>query len=205
MFSIIDKKLFPDSVHLVEIANGNIVFPIFKNGSSTVNAIKNKDVHFTEIDELQVIDVFIRDPWERFLSGVNTYISCNNLDYNTTAKIINDVGFLNLHFAPQLFWIINLQRFVKSKIRINNLSDLKKYTSLHKHKSQTDNQIVHLSKLFEHNQQLKYYIELDLVLYENFMNCVTDFSCIHKTLTTNYNELYTDTIVYSREILNVLS
>lgn len=197
MLSIIDKKLFPDTVELYKLTNGMTVYPIHKNGSSTLREIA---VGKVDPSTATTVDIFVRDPYERFLSGVQTYIIKNNLDMRTTAEIVNQLYFLDNHFCPQLFWVINLARFTDAQIRINHLDTLSSITALH-HNQQHNT----LDDYFKNNTQLKYYLELDCVLYENFLGQTVSQQQIFDTVKSNYPELYNDTVAYSRSILNVLS
>jgi len=50
------------------------------------------------------------------------------------------------------------------------------------------------------SKQLKYYLELDNVLYENFLNKVVTYQDIIDCLQNNYDELYNDTFGYTKKI-----
>jgi serine protease inhibitor len=124
------------------------------------------------------------------------------LDLDTTAKIINDLYFINNHFSPQLFWIINLRRFSTCNIRINHIDSLQQHTEYRLNESSKYNQ---LDSYFRDNQQLKYYIlDIDSVLYENCMNKTVSFSEIISEFETFYPEIYADTVRYAKEIISVL-
>ena len=201
MLSYLDKKLFPTHIQVVELYDGRNVYLIHKNGSTTLNSIKKRSLHTSEISQLEIIDIFVRDPYQRFLSGVMTYAKKIDVTVTELSKIINDVHFINNHFSPQLFWVINLQRFTKATIRINNLVTLTDITTTNKNKQLEYNELdIH----FKHNSNLKYYLELDYVLFENYMNQTVTFVDILTTLQSNYTELYNDTFGYSKLIWNVL-
>ena len=202
MFTIIDRMLFPDFVKVVK-ANDKFVYPIFKNGSTTML----KDNSFTlltpsEVQDLEIVDVYIREPYERFVSGVMTY--CNEYDLNCeqAAKIINRVYFIDNHFCPQLFWVLNLKRFTNAKIRINNISDLPESKNISLRNKNND--YSNVSALFDKNSDLKFYLELDCVLYENCMNKTVSIEEILHILQTNYTDLYNQTFGYTKEIVTNL-
>jgi hypothetical protein len=67
MLSIIDKKLFSDTINLAELPNGMVVYPIHKNGSTTINHIKTSSIGIEQVKDTDVVDVFIREPYTRFL------------------------------------------------------------------------------------------------------------------------------------------
>jgi len=202
MLSIIDKKLFPENITVIEVLDGKNIYLIHKNASTTLRTIQKRVLSFTEIAQLDLVDIFVRDPYTRFLSGVQTYITKNGItNIPDLAKIINEVYFINNHFCPQLFWIINLQRFCSAKIRINHINTLENFTEVKQNQQSNYNE---LDVYFKENKQLKYYLELDNVLYENFINKTVTFDDIKNTLKSNYNELYNDTIGYTKQICNVL-
>lgn len=201
MLSVLDKKLFPPTVQIIELPDSRVVYNIHKNGSSLLNFGKTRDLNESEIAKLDIVDVFVREPYQRFLTGVSTYAKMIDIDVGELAKVINDVYFINNHFCPQLFWIINLQRFTQAKIRINRISEL---LNLTKEIVNEGSAYQELDKYFKHNQQLKYYIELDCVLWENFIGQTVSYDDIIHTLKNNYNELYQDTFGYVKEICNVL-
>ena len=85
MLSRIDDIIFPDRCEVIEIeASQRGIYPIYKNGSSSLNeyaqAQKLKILFNEQIRKLSDINVIIRNPQERFISGFNTYV------YNTTQE-----------------------------------------------------------------------------------------------------------------------
>jgi len=201
MLSFLDKKLFPEHIQVVELYDGRHVYLIHKNGSTTLNSIKKRNLSTNEISQLEIIDIFVRDPYQRFLSGVMTYAKKINVHVAELSKIINDVHFINNHFSPQLFWVINLQRFTKANIRINHLDTITEITSINKNEQLGYDE---LDVYFNNNSGLKYYLELDCVLVGNFMNQTVTFADILTTLQSNYTELYNDTFAYSKSLWNVI-
>jgi len=202
MLSILDKKLFPERIRVVELSDGRCVYLIHKNGSSTLDLIKIRNLKLTEVKNLDIVDIFVRHPYTRFLSGVQTYAQILDIDnMSDLCKVVNDVYFLNNHFCPQLFWLINLQRFTDAKIRINHIDKLSSFTNVNKNQQSGYSD---LDVYFKNNKQLKYYLELDCVLYENFINQSVTFADIIKTVKSNYNDLYNDTVGYTKRLCNVL-
>lgn len=77
------------------------------------------------------IQVFVRDPRQRFFSGVNTFVQHlqdNDLDTHTVLYFINQYLFLNRHYAPQFFWLLHLAQHVPN-VRVK-LSDITAITQL---------------------------------------------------------------------------
>ena len=200
MFSVIDRMLFPDFVNVVEVDN-RYVYPIFKNGSTTMLKSDNARVLTpTEVRDLELIDVYIREPYERFLSGVLTYCKEYDLDTLQASKIINKVYFVDNHFCPQLFWVLNLKRFTNADIRVNSIGSLPANSKL-QNKQTGYNQ---LDKLFSSNTDLKFHLELDYVLYENYMGQVVAIDKILNTLKSNYAGLYDQTFGCTKTIMTDL-
>ena len=79
MLSYLDRILFPDRCEVIEvIPSQRYVYVIFKNGHSSFNNFKiiNPRQIFInqQIQKLKQIDIIIRNPEDRLISGINTYI-----------------------------------------------------------------------------------------------------------------------------------
>ena len=105
------------------------IFPIFKNGRSslTIHAdnknlpiIKNK-----EISALKNIIVYIRDPIERFISGVHTFFYLNQLKINKeNLDKIDNFKIVDRHFLPQSFWLFHLYKFYQGDVILKNVKEV---------------------------------------------------------------------------------
>lgn len=89
-------------------------------------------------DIRQPITVFLRDPRDRFVSGVNTFVqhlSSENLDTHTVLYFVNRYLFLNRHYAPQFFWLLNLYKHVgpDTLVTLRAMSDISELTHRHSH------------------------------------------------------------------------
>lgn len=142
MLTQFDSELYPDDCRVVVMppCNQN-VFLIQKNASSSIRKQAGKHNFTTlrnqEIHSLGSIDVYIRNPHERHVSGVNTYIQLilrNNseLDYKTVCWFATKYNFLNRHYLPQLLWLVNLSRFISPECQLNlrrldTISDITDY------------------------------------------------------------------------------
>ena len=138
MFNEIINILYPDNVEVITFPNGN-VFPIFKNGSSSLlqyAKTNNIKIVFNEqIRKLDTIEVVLRDPLPRFISGVATYVGNElkqnpELDINTILYFVENYLFLNRHYSPQLSWLINLNRFSTAKLKLHNIDAVSRFTPL---------------------------------------------------------------------------
>lgn len=119
-------------IKIVKIKN-TFVFPIFKNGKSSIEryALKNKSKWFfnEQCKKADSITVFLREPKERFISGVHSFIEFEkrknkNLDYDTMIYAIENYGVINEHFLPQYFWIKKLSKYFKGTLHLKSVNDL---------------------------------------------------------------------------------
>ena len=101
MLGYIDPIIFPDECEVLEVAPGRYVYNIFKNGSSSLRKSGFRQLSLDEVAALDTVEVFIRDPYERYVSGVQTYLSQLDLaqDRATVLSMIDQFLFLNRHFA----------------------------------------------------------------------------------------------------------
>lgn len=205
MFGYTTKVLFPDECRVLEITPGSrYVYPIFKNGSTSLAQENYRELSLNEVAEVKTIDVFVRDPHERFLSGVHTYITKlgPNIDKQTALQFVRDHLYLNRHYCPQMFWLINLQRFTSAKLSINPVSNLNLITRLTANKSTVDPEVVNW---FTNDIKTRFYNEIDEVLTVNLINQTVTFADIVCTAQTYYAELWNELIVSSKDIVDVLS
>jgi len=142
MLSRLDDIIYPNRCEVIEIeASQRYIYPIYKNGSGSIKwyAVdkKYKSLLNEQLQKLQSIDVIIRDPLTRFISGVNTYVFNTkrdnpNLDINTILYFVENYLFLNRHYSPQLSWLINLSRYIDKNTKLNlyGMESLAEFTPL---------------------------------------------------------------------------
>lgn len=205
MLSYLDPIIFPDRCEILEIVpSQRYVFPIYKNGSSSLY-----ESGFRVIDDvasIQQVDVFVRDPYERFLSGVHSYLQYATaqdpkLDRYTALKFVNEYLFLNRHYAPQFHWLVNLQRFNTGKIRLLPMDAISTVTDQHWHSRAVDPE---LDKFFKDNNRLHFYLSVDKVLTEKLLGQTVTFDTIVQSIKESYPEVYKEIIAYSIKLCGVL-
>lgn len=210
MFSVLDSKLFPDShypraLEIIQLErNKNPVYLIFKNGNTSIRKTKNiKLISENHFNELTDIDIFIRNPYDRYVSGVQRYVESFNKSYDkeTILKIIDDSLFLNRHFSLQFHWLVNLRRYTNANLHIRPMAELNDIVDTHENISTRDE---YINQYFINNQTLMYYLTLDEVLFNDFMGTSVRFNEIVQFIKVNFNEQYNDILMYSKEITNVL-
>ena len=140
MLTALDQELFPKRCEVVAMPLHNQwIYLIQKNGSSSLRLQQernNLDVFCNEqILSLDFVDVYIRNPKARYVSGVNTYLQhlCRDhpeLDVETALWFAKRYKFLNTHYLPQFHWVANLSQYLKptTKIRFRDLKELDKIT-----------------------------------------------------------------------------
>lgn len=135
MFTRLDDILYPSKVEVIHFEDkGKYIYPIFKNGSTAIyrnqEINKYKSLVNEQIRKLTDIDVFLRNPKERYQSGFQTFIHNNfELDYQTVFRLGQQGHILDRHYLPQINWLLNLMRYLdpSAKIHIHNIQMLVHY------------------------------------------------------------------------------
>lgn len=141
MLSRLDDIIYPNRCEVIELASQRFFYPIFKNGSSSLYEYARQNnckiLINEQIKRTPVIDVVLRDPMQRFLSGFNTYVYNTKrdnpeLDVNTIIYFAEQYLFLNRHYAPQLSWLVNLSKYTNKNtgLRLHDMSAISKYTNI---------------------------------------------------------------------------
>ena len=140
MLSRLDDIIYPNRCEVIEIeASQRYIYPIFKNGSSSLLEHARQQNYKILINEqikrAPIIDVILRDPLSRFISGIQTFVHNVKkenpiLDVATILYFAENYLFLNRHYTPQLSWLINLSRYADAKLRLHNMDTLSTFTPL---------------------------------------------------------------------------
>jgi hypothetical protein len=202
MLSYIDPILFPDECEILEISPMNYVYPIFKNGSSGLRETAIRTLTADQIRKLGNVNIYLRDPFERYVSGVQTYLRYNpHLDRTTALSMIDQYLFLDRHFALQFHWIVNLQRFADDLwmtfLPMSELNDNINETWNTISRDET------LIEYFSNNKKLQFYLMLDKILLD-FIGQPSKMTMILAHIKVEYPELYAEIIQRSRNLCAVL-
>ena len=176
MLSRLDDIIYPNRCEVIEIeASQRYIYPIFKNGSSSLLEHARQQNYKILINEqiktAPIIDVILRDPLSRYISGIQTFVhnvkkENPTLDVDTILYFADNYLFLNRHYAPQLSWIVNLSRYADAKLRLHNMDALSTFTPLtqNPHKDIQFDQTV-LDRL-SNNIHNEMYLRLDNLLLQ---------------------------------------
>ena len=178
MLSRIDDIIYPNRCEVIEFKDlQRFVYPIFKNGSSSLTEYARQQGYKTLLNEqikrISIIDVVLRDPMDRFLSGFNSYVYNTktenpNLDLNTIIYFAETYLFLNRHYAPQLSWILNLSKYTNNQavLHLHDMSSLNKFTPLSIKSNETNMLSPEVIDRLKNNIHNEMYQRLDNLLLE---------------------------------------
>lgn len=171
---------------------------------------------FMNLDDIKQIrdpiTVFLRNPKQRFFSGVNTYLQHLtaqglNLNLETVLYYINQHLFLNRHYAPQFFWLLNLARFVGSDARVSlcSVEQISQLTTRHS-RAEVEPLTPQLQQQIEKFDwsKLELYFYLDQILVDQIGQTVK-ISDLIRNVRNNHKELYELVFQKTLDISNVLS
>lgn len=135
MFTRLDDILYPPKVEVIHFNDHDkYIYPIFKNGRSAIIKRQEQKGYRSLVNEqikkLTDIDVFLRNPKERYRSGFQTFLYNNKeLDYQTVFHLGQQGVVLDRHYLPQVNWLINLMRYMDpdAKVQIHNIEMLDHY------------------------------------------------------------------------------
>lgn len=203
MLSYLDPMLFPDKILVIELTPNRYVYPIFKNASSSLFETAHSVLSTDQIKKIGQVEVFVREPFERYVSGVQTYLRMNpHLERATALSMIDEYLFLNRHFTLQFHWLVNLIRFNSDLwITFRTMEELDSATDLTWNALTRDQTLI---KYFNENNKLWFYLQLDKILTEDFIGQTVKFKTILVHIADNYPLLYEETIERSKELCAVL-
>jgi hypothetical protein len=178
MLTEIDSILFSEDCEVVEIPLHNqFIYLIQKNGSASLRLFQEKHnlalLVNEQIHQLDFVDVYIRDPEDRYVSGVNTYLQHlirdhPELDQSTAFWFAKQYKFLNRHYVPQFHWLLNLSRYLRpdTKIRIRDFKDFHAIPDENNRARVTPSNAEFRQKLLSNNTGLELWLFLDQILLD---------------------------------------
>ena len=174
MFLMYWSKLLNTTCEAIRVEPyGFVTYPIYKNGRTSLweYATDNNCKTFIN-EELKTLDhiiVYLRNPLERFISGVHTYLEFENLgsQEDTILKQIEEMTVCDRHFVPQFIWLIHLSKYFKGTVRIDSVSEL--YQAIPNRGSPSIPEITNKRKQKIKKINSKNYTDIDEKIIEKYM------------------------------------
>jgi hypothetical protein len=213
MLSHLDRTLFPDRCEVVEIVpSQRYVYIIFKNGHSSFFMPQKKNnwpIRINQqIQRINTIDVIIRNPKDRLISGINTFIQHTlrdnpGLDPATVEWFALNYISLNRHYASQFAWLLNLARYLNPDAKLNFLpmSAIGEFTGRNlkpKGVQPADATLVEKISLIKNNEM---YQRVDTTIFECIGHSLT-FKELLQHIKITDPAAYEYVIEYAQQILN---
>ena len=213
MLSHLDRVLFPDRCEVIEvIPSQRYVYIIFKNGHSSFFVPQKKNnwpIRINQqIQRINTIDVIIRNPEDRLISGINTFIQHTlrdnpALDPVTVEWFALNYISLNRHYASQFAWLLNLARYLNSNATLNFLpmsaiGEITGRNSKPEGVQLADVTLVEKISLIKHNEM---YQRIDTAIFECIGQSLT-FKELLQHIKTTDSAAYEYVIEYAQQILN---
>lgn len=194
MLSQLDHILWPNRCEVYEtVPSQRYVYAIFKNGRTSLLNCAQKNrwrILFNEqISKLASVDVILRDPHSRMISGINIYLQQvmrenPSLDRPTAIWFIKNYLFLNRHFSPQFHWIFNLSRYMKSEAKLNffDMSELDNIVDRNDKPTGFDEIPEHLDQEIGDVLDADMYHRIDQALIDNCLGKSLHFKDVMETI-----------------------
>jgi hypothetical protein len=212
MLSNLDRIIFPDRCVVYEVVpSQRYVYPIFKNGSSSLYITPTRNRWKIKLNEqikkINSIDVILRHPEERLLSGVNTFIKNtvnehHGLDKATVSWFAQNYLYLNRHYCSQFIWLLNLARFLHADARLNFLSmdAIDSIVGQNKKPPNIEPPNDALAKQVAQIQNNEMYQRIDLAIFNCIGQSLT-FAELLQHIKTTEPDAYEYVIGYAQQIL----
>ena len=160
---------------------------ITKCGTSSLrNLAETKPLRFSvqEIKKHSVTDitVFLRDPIDRFISGLTTQMNMYGFDHKAIINMINInhvIPIIDTHTSPQFCFLLKhgLDTTVQFTFKdISSITDVDSSISQLNVNSVKDKDKLKLTK--ETKNQLAHFFTEDIVLYNQFLNSTTTLETV---------------------------
>lgn len=121
-------------VKVIQFTSTAFIYPIFKNGYTSLRNYaernKCKILLNEQVNRCNTITVYIREPMERFISGVNTYIYFEQekdptIEYDGILNKIENKEVTDEHFMTQFDWIKRLGEYFDFWVEFVEVKELK--------------------------------------------------------------------------------
>jgi hypothetical protein len=189
------------------------VYPIFKNGSNSLywqtKQSKWKIKLNEQIKKIHNIEIILREPDQRLVSGFNTFVQHTMRDYpeldqDTVIWFAKNYLFLDRHYCPQFFWLVNLSRYISvdAVLTFTSMNDIVNITKYHRLPLGVKPATIEIIEQAHSIPNIEMYQRVDQVL---FSQCLGQSMTFVEVLSTMYQQ---DPVAYdwvvgrSQRILN---
>lgn len=176
-------KLFTTDCFVILLKNNISVYPIFKNGKTSLfEYAKEKNLKILkneEIKNLKEIKIFLRNPEERFISGVHTVIEFEKI--KNIDKFLTDVENFkkyDRHFMPQFYWLVHLSKYYNGFVNLLSINEL--YNLIPNRDRPNIKKIDTDRKIQIQLINNKNYVDTDYKLIKKYMNQIVDLKKLIK-------------------------
>ena len=144
------------------------IYPIFKNGWNGFRRAKEESKFNKEIKDVDMNNIYLRHPVERFISGVNKYAQLHKLEPEDVVDKIEREGLTNRHWMPQWYWLLHLSKYYKGDVKLLPMSAI---PHNRKDKSPYGKKLVRV---------LEEHIGVDLYIMNNYLNTTAKLETVVK-------------------------
>lgn len=190
MLTQLDYELFPDNPEVYKLPSGELVAKILKNASSSLDRQGYELATIEEILEARTIIAYWREPISRFISGVSTFTQQSGISVDTAVRYL----FLNKHYAPQFYSIINLSRFMNknSSFTFKEIDSVKFITDFH--------EVPYSTVEVPITDKVHFYLTCDKVIWEKFLDTTVHINEVFRIFKWYYKEYYEEIFKHSKKI-----
>ena len=191
MLTQLDYELFPDNPEVYKLPSGELVAKILKNASSSLDRQGYELATIEEISQARTIIAYWREPMARFKSGVSTFVQQTGIRVEDAVRYL----FLNRHYAPQFYALVNLHRFMKksSCFVFKNIDTIGEITDFHEVPYQYTMDVPATHKAH-------FYMTCDKMVWESYLGEKVHFNELIRVLKVNYEYYYQEVFEYSKRI-----
>ena len=160
-----------EDLKVLQTKDGEYILPILKNGSQSLHQLAKKypsEYKFVSLDNsIKKVTVFLRDPIERFCSGLITQSQIYSIDVSflLSQLSVGRIPIIDDHILPQFYFLL---RVPSKRIRFSfkKICDLNLLENI-EHTNQTKNKIELSQQL---SNRILHFLAEDIVLYSKFLD-----------------------------------
>ena len=149
----------------------NFIYPIFRNGTTSLETVTDKEIINRDISACQDIIVYVREPKQRFIKGLNEYCYQNNLDVKETWQKVHRGELVDRHFVPQFIWLLHLYKYYKGNVVLKDVGDIKQICTAHLNRTKKFTEVEVLDDFVRVDRELDKYVNKSTLLNQIIEEC----------------------------------